>query len=153
MNKKILCTLIIALAVLWSCSYAQVTPAFGHIANFSTPNVTHSVKFSPDGKMIAYAAEVSGFYLVNSTDYTTIWSNNVDFVNGGLSYAITFAPDQSKVFYSTLKLNDQSTRVVTLANNGISLSPNITSSILYSSNLDVSYDSKRFIRCSRTMGL
>jgi len=116
--------------------------------NISDPGFIPSVKYSPDGRFLAYTAASSGVIILNAFNFSFVNSTNVDFAGARFAYAMCYAPNQSKLYYNIQLATVIGTRPISSPDNLMNLDPIIPSidiSNVY--DIDVSHDSTRLIRC------
>jgi len=86
------------------------------IKNIKTTTQVHSVKYSPDGKYLAYTSTNNGLRILRTSNFSFVNSTTVDFIPSAIAYALAYSHDQTKIAYSIAKTPNSSIRIVLLPN-------------------------------------
>jgi len=149
-NKNLLSLLIVILTISTGVE-SQTNATFGLFHTRNSSQYVQSVKFSPDGKYLAYNAAGDGLVILNGTTFSFINSTTTDF-GGKSALAMAYSKDQQKLYYHIFTSMSYGTRPVSSPNNLLTLDTTILSSNLqYVRDLDINNDGTRLIRCGDTV--
>jgi len=139
---------ILVLLSLFLLFFAELmAQSFNLIKNFTTSSPVRSVRYSPDGKMIAFSQNTIGIRIHNSSDFSYINGTNQDFGN---AFAMTFSRDSLQIAYHVFVNVSIGTRIVDIqSNNSLNISPLISSGLIFVHEIDFSFDGDRLIICGQ----
>jgi len=103
-------------------------PTTGLINTIDTSAQTRSVKYSPDGKFIAYMtnAEIG---IIDSSSLALIFFSNSDFGGGATARALAYKKNQLQLYYNIFSTSPFGTRIVNDPDNTFSLGTAITTNL------------------------
>jgi len=105
------------------------------------------VKYSLDGKYIAYIAMNQGLIILNASTFSSVASSSSDFTGLRRSYPLSYSRDQNKLYYHIHSSYSIGTRPISLSDTLLTLQPLIPSALTYVYDLDISFDNSILIRC------